>query len=266
VVRRARIVDADVVALVDDLSRSVRALAGIINGGAPAQRFAAPLLAGACDRGGYLAGLSLAGGSGLRPLPPGGTRGALLLRLEPLAGAANLEVGLPAGTIFSVLRREGGRGDAAIADLLQPGTRQLVAGYVVYGPTTMLVVSFGQGAHGFTLDPVSGELVLTHPGLRTPGGGEVSTVGTLLLDVHRVLLRGGMARAAEVDLVHVAAPLARLVEQAGGAAITAGGRRVAELVAGSPGERAPLLLGVPAELERPFRSPLFGSRSLFSEP
>jgi len=101
--------------------------------------------------------------------PPGGDApcGPYLLAFDPLDGSSNIDVNSPVGSIFSVLAAPGGSAVDESA-FLQPGRRQVCAGYAIYGPTTMLVLSFGRGVHGFTLDRGIGEFVLTHADLRIP--------------------------------------------------------------------------------------------------
>ena len=95
-------------------------------------------------------------------------RGKYLLVFDPLDGSSNIDVNVSVGSIFSVLRApEMGR-DVTEADFLQAGTRQVSAGYAIYGPTTMLVLSLGNGVQGFTLDPNLGEFMLTHPQITVP--------------------------------------------------------------------------------------------------
>jgi fructose-1,6-bisphosphatase I/sedoheptulose-1,7-bisphosphatase len=95
-------------------------------------------------------------------------RGKYLLVFDPLDGSSNIDVNVSVGSIFSVLRApELGR-DVTEADFLQAGTRQVAAGYAIYGPTTMLVLTLGNGVHGFTLDPNLGEFMLTHPQITVP--------------------------------------------------------------------------------------------------
>jgi fructose-1,6-bisphosphatase len=92
--------------------------------------------------------------------------GHLALVFDPLEGSQHLDVNVSLGSIFSVLALpDAGRGAAAI---FQPGTRQLAAGYAIYGPSTQVVLSVGQGTHGFTLDREIGNFVLTHPDIRVP--------------------------------------------------------------------------------------------------
>ncbi len=94
--------------------------------------------------------------------------GDYLLAFDPLDGSSNIDVNLSVGSIFSVLRApEGGR-SIRVEDFLQPGARQVAAGYALYGPSTMFVLTVGRGTHGFTLNPELGEFLLTHPDLRVP--------------------------------------------------------------------------------------------------
>lgn len=95
---------------------------------------------------------------------------------DPLDGSSNIDVNIPVGTIFSIVRRvsSGDRGE--LRDLLQSGTKQVAAGYVVYGSSTMLVYTTGAGAHGFTLDPALGEFLLSHPDIRIPEHGKYLSV------------------------------------------------------------------------------------------
>jgi len=152
--------------------------------------------------------------------------GKYCLLFDPLDGSSNIDVNVPVGTIFSVMKKitPGTRGE--MKDMLQPGNRQVAAGYVIYGSSTMLVYTTGQGAHGFTLDPSIGEFLLSHPDIRTPASGRylsvndsydrlwaddvralmrryrgldgarpamsVRYVGSLVADFHRNLLGGGL--------------------------------------------------------------------------
>ncbi|HZX25908.1 MAG TPA: class 1 fructose-bisphosphatase [Telluria sp.] len=120
---------------------------------------------------GHLAGMASEEMADPYPIPAQHARGKYLLVFDPLDGSSNIDVNVSVGSIFSVLRAS----DAAITegrlaerDFLQPGTRQVAAGYALYGPSTMLVLTVGSGAHGFTLDPVMGEFLLTHPDLKVP--------------------------------------------------------------------------------------------------
>jgi fructose-1,6-bisphosphatase I/sedoheptulose-1,7-bisphosphatase len=95
-------------------------------------------------------------------------RGKYLLVFDPLDGSSNIDVNVSVGSIFSVLRGPDTGADVTEADFLQPGMKQVAAGYALYGPTTMLVLTVGDGVNGFTLDPNLGEFMLTHPKLTIP--------------------------------------------------------------------------------------------------
>jgi fructose-1,6-bisphosphatase I len=159
-------------------------------------------------------------------IPDGFRCGKYVLLFDPLDGSSNIDVNVPVGTIFSVMRKitRGNRGE--MEDMLQPGRRQVAAGYVIYGSSTMLVYTTGQGVHGFTLDPQIGEFLLSHPNIRIPDRGRylsvndsyeqvwdenvkalmrryrgldgvqpamnVRYVGSLVADFHRNLLGGGI--------------------------------------------------------------------------
>ena len=95
------------------------------------------------------------------------TRGRYLLIFDPLDGSLNTDVNASVGTIFSVLRHDHAA-PPTVAEYLQPGCRQVAAGYAIYGPATMLVITVGKGTHGFTLDREIGNFILTHPDLQIP--------------------------------------------------------------------------------------------------
>lgn len=96
-------------------------------------------------------------------------RGKYLLLFDPLDGSSNIDVNVSVGSIFSILRAPRlATATTPAAAFLQPGTEQVCAGYAIYGPSTMLVLTVGTGVHGFTLDPQLGEFVLTRPGIRIP--------------------------------------------------------------------------------------------------
>jgi fructose-1,6-bisphosphatase I/sedoheptulose-1,7-bisphosphatase len=104
-------------------------------------------------------------------LPEGMPRGRYLLVFDPLDGSSNIDVNVSVGSIFSVLRAPESAHDGrnlTSADFLQPGTEQVAAGYALYGPATMLILTVGRGVHGFTLDPSFGEFMHTHPNIKVP--------------------------------------------------------------------------------------------------
>jgi len=145
---------------------------------------------------------------------------------DPLDGSSNIDVNITVGTTFSVLKRpEGDKASDPTDWVLQPGKEQVAAGYVVYGPSTMMVYTVGHGTHGFTLDPAIGAFVLSHPNMRIPKQGKVYSVneayrdtfpapyqryierlrtgalghryasryvGSMIADIHRTLLKGGV--------------------------------------------------------------------------
>ena len=161
------------------------------------------------------------------PIPAEYQRGRYLLLFDPLDGSANIDFNVAVGTIFSVL--DHGKDSAPTeADYLQPGHRQVAAGYAIYGPATVMVLTVGQGTHGFTLDREIGNFVLTHPNLRVPEETDQFAINTsnerfweppmqryvdeckagksgprgrdfnmrwiasMVADVHRILMRGGV--------------------------------------------------------------------------
>jgi fructose-1,6-bisphosphatase I/sedoheptulose-1,7-bisphosphatase len=118
--------------------------------------------------GGHLAGMASEELEHPYPVPEEYPRGRYLLAFDPLDGSSNIDVNVPVGSIFSVLACPQGMTGGEERAFLQPGTRQVCAGYAIYGPATMLVLTFGRGVHGFTLDREIGEFIHTHPGLRVP--------------------------------------------------------------------------------------------------
>src|SRR5438067_8670423 len=109
--------------------------------------------------------------------PPASRRGKYVILYDPLDGSTNIDVNVSIGTIFSIHRRVTARkGEPSLADCLQVGRKQVAAGYILYGSSTMLVYTTGQGVHGFTLDPTIGEFLLSHPDIRTPETGKYYSV------------------------------------------------------------------------------------------
>jgi fructose-1,6-bisphosphatase I/sedoheptulose-1,7-bisphosphatase len=180
------------------------------------------------EYGGHLAGIvsgELAGPYAIQAEYP---LGKYLLAFDPLDGSSNLDVNAPVGSIFSVLEAPRKAKPACADDFLQPGSRQLCAGYAIYGATTMLVLTLGRGVHGFTLDRGFGEFVLTHPNMTIPADTcefaidasnerfweppvkryvveclqghaglrdkdfNMRWIASLVAEVHRILIRGGL--------------------------------------------------------------------------
>jgi len=117
---------------------------------------------------GVVAGLASEEMDEPRLVPAEYQRGKYLLVFDPLDGSSNIAVNVSVGSIFSILRAPRPGEDPALEEFLQPGTEQVAAGYAIYGPSTMLVLTVGRGVAGFTLDPDLGEFVLTHPDVRVP--------------------------------------------------------------------------------------------------
>jgi fructose-1,6-bisphosphatase I len=111
------------------------------------------------------------------PIPERFIKGDYILIFDPLDGSSNIDVNINVGTIFSIHRRiSPAEQDITQGDVLQPGYKQVAAGYILYGPSTMLVYTTGQGVHAFTLDPSVGEFLLSHADLRIPEQGKVYSV------------------------------------------------------------------------------------------
>lgn len=126
------------------------------------------LAIGWCERGGQLFGMASEEMEDVYAVPAQLQRGKYLLIFDPLDGSSNIEVNGPMGTIFSILKTPDDSKEPAAEDFMQQGTEQLCAGYVLFGPATMMVLTTGQGVNGFTLNPDVGEFVLTHPDIKIP--------------------------------------------------------------------------------------------------
>ena len=207
---------------------------------------------------------------------------------DPLDGSSNIDVNVSVGTIFSILRRPDSAtpsGGSGLEDILQPGTEQVAAGYVVYSSSTILVYTTGQGVHGFTLEPSVGAYVLSHENIRMPEKGKYYSVneayqdgfpaayrtyldrlrkkkyasryiGSLVADFHRTLLRGGVFLYPPTDshpsgklrLLYEANPIGFIAEQAGGVA-SSGSGRVLEISPKTVHQRTPLIVGGKSEMD-----------------
>jgi fructose-1,6-bisphosphatase len=180
-----------------------------------------------CEWGGLLAGMVSEELEHPYPVPVEYARGRYLLVFDPLDGSSNTDVNVSVGTIFSVLRHDETE-HPGVADYLKSGQQQVAAGYAIYGPATMLVISAGKGTHGFTLDREIGNFILTHPNLQIPADTSEFAINTsnarfweppvhryvtecqagksgirgrdfnmrwiasLVAEVHRILMRGGV--------------------------------------------------------------------------
>jgi len=130
-----------------------------------------------CEWGGLLAGMLSEELEAPYAIPAEYPRGRYLLAFDPLDGSANTDVNVSVGTVFSVLRHDSGVPPVA-TDHLQPGVQQVAAGYAIYGPATMLVLTVGKGTHGFTLDREIGNFILTHPDLQIPADTSEFAINT----------------------------------------------------------------------------------------
>ncbi|UHD17869.1 class 1 fructose-bisphosphatase [Thiocapsa bogorovii] len=117
---------------------------------------------------GHLAAMASEEMDTIYDIPAKYPRGKYLLTFDPLDGSSNIDVNVSVGTIFSILRIQGGAGAPTERDFLQAGTQQVAAGYALYGPSTMMVLTTGNGVNGFTLDQNIGEFILTHPNMTIP--------------------------------------------------------------------------------------------------
>lgn len=121
--------------------------------------------------GGHVAGMVSEEMESIHHVPEHVPHGRYLLLYDPVDGSANISENTSIGTIFSILRRpDGAVGPPDLSEFLQPGRSQVCAGYAIYGPTAMIIMTTGNGVNGFTLDPVVGEYTLTHPGMTIAPG------------------------------------------------------------------------------------------------
>jgi fructose-1,6-bisphosphatase I len=125
---------------------------------------------------GQLAVLASEEDENIIPVPDGQPVGKYVVNFDPLDGSSNINANVNIGTIFSVLPRVTRRGGGTLEDCLQPGVRQMCAGYVMYGSSTMLVYTAGHGVHGFTYEPSVGEYLLSHANIRIPERGHIYSV------------------------------------------------------------------------------------------
>jgi fructose-1,6-bisphosphatase I len=184
--------------------------------------------------------------------------GKYCVLFDPLDGSSNLDVCGPVGTIFSILRNDPAI-EGAEATICQPGMKQVAAGYILYGPSTAFVISTGNGVDLFELDPFMGSFLLVKQGLRIPSGNRTYSlneaytesfpkgyqrylswahgqgyssryIGAFVADVHRILMSGGVFLYpptskhpdGKLRLLYEANPMAFIIEQAGGKAISSG--------------------------------------------
>jgi fructose-1,6-bisphosphatase I len=218
-------------------------------------------------------------------------QGRYVVIFDPLDGSSNIDVNVSVGTIFSILRREPDPTCSRdpLVDVLQPGTRQIAAGYVVYGSSTMLVYTTGQGVYGFTLDPTVGAYLISHERITMPAEGTLYSVneanadsfprpyqrylaqlrsgnagrtyssryiGSLVADFHRTLLKGGIflyppTRAYPGGKLRLMyeANPIAFLAEQAGGLATDGTRRILEVTPTSLHQRTPLLVGSREEMQ-----------------
>ncbi len=249
------------------------------------------------ERAGVLCAMASEEHADLIQIPHNLPTGDYFLVFDPLDGSSNIEANVNIGTIFSIYRRkEGSTGpEVELSEVLQKGTEQVAAGYFIYGPSTIMVYTTGNGVHGFTLDPTVGEFLLSHPDIQIPEEGKIYSVneaywnywdgatqqvvstfkdpnselgrlyslryiGSLVADFHRTLLYGGIFMypadyrdpkkpKGKLRLLYEAAPLAMIVEHAGGMA-TDGLNRILDIEPEELHQRTPLFIGSKREVEK----------------
>jgi fructose-1,6-bisphosphatase I len=206
--------------------------------------------------------------------------GRYTLLYDPIDGSSNTDNNLSLGSIFAIRQQEGEDLDGEAKDLLTNGRKQLAAGYILYGPSTMLVYTIGTGVHSFILDPSLGEFILSQENITMPNHAATYSVndgnfwqwdepfreyiryvhrtegyssrysGAMVSDIHRILLQGGVflypgtlqKPEGKLRLLYETAPLAFLVEQAGGIATT-GTMDILDVVPTKLHQRTPLIIG-----------------------
>ncbi|MBI4775159.1 MAG: class 1 fructose-bisphosphatase [Deltaproteobacteria bacterium] len=251
-------------------------------------QFANNLICRRLERCGVLCGMASEEVADIMEIPERFDTGDYLLLFDPLDGSSNIDVNISIGTIFSVIRKCSDGNAPLTSDFLQRGNEQVAAGYFLYGSSTMLVYTTGNGANGFTLDPSVGEFFLSHPNIQTPERAKVYSVnegnwnywsegvrgyidylkgtknaigkayssryvGSLVADFHRNLLKGGIfmypsdtkdpkKAFGKLRYLYECAPLAFVVEQAGGYASTGEGRLL-DFEPQSIHQRVPIYIG-----------------------
>ncbi|MFN0014665.1 MAG: class 1 fructose-bisphosphatase [Saprospiraceae bacterium] len=210
-----------------------------------------------------------------------------IVLFDPLDGSSNIDVNVSVGTIFAIYRRQSDpSGPASKADFLQPGTKQVAAGYVLYGTSTILVYTTGHGVNGFTLDPSIGEFCLSHRNMRIPANGQFYAVnqgyyskfdlemrryidhcsdqnyglryiGSMVSDIHRILIQGGIFLypstrkfpKGKLRLLYECNPLSMVIEQAGGKSLTTQLKRILDMEPKELHQRCTIAIGSPGMVD-----------------
>jgi len=238
--------DADLAAILNDVQRACKFIAVAVSRGAlgaapvtaarinihaeeqkPLDVTANEIMVKTCEWGGQLGGIVSEELDEPYAIPAQYPRGQYLLVFDPLDGSSNIDVNMTVGTIFSVLRAPDGVAQPKAEHFLQPGWTQVAAGFAIYGPTAMLIITLGKGVYGFTLDRETGAFTLTHPEMRIPDAHEFAInssnarfweppvrryvdecidgkagprgidfnmrwIASMVAEVHRILIRGGL--------------------------------------------------------------------------
>jgi fructose-1,6-bisphosphatase I len=212
--------------------------------------------------------------------------GRYTLLYDPIDGSSNVDINLNVGSIFAIRQQKGNDLEGEAKDLLADGYEQIAAGYILYGPSTMLIYSLGTGVHSFILDPSLGEFILSQENIQIPEQGSIYSVnegnfwqwdesireyvryvhsherytarysGALVGDIHRILMQGGVflypgtqkQPHGKIRLLYESAPLAFLIEQAGGKAST-GIQEILKVIPDHLHARSPLIIGSKVDVE-----------------
>lgn len=221
------------------------------------------------------------------PIPPvSGKESKYVVVFDPIDGSSNIDVNVSVGTIFGIYRRKSKSVEVELADFLQKGVDLIAAGYVLYGTSTILVYTTGNGVNGFTLDPSIGEFLLSHQNIQIPERGNYYSVnqgyylkfdvemrryidhcselnlrlryiGSMASDIHRILFQGGIFLypntrkypEGKLRLVYECNPIAFIVEQAGGTAVDCQMNRILELEVKEIHQRSSVAMGSPVMVE-----------------
>ncbi|MCW1950109.1 MAG: class 1 fructose-bisphosphatase [Octadecabacter sp.] len=311
--RRSNGIDRDLVALLHSVATACKAVSNSLKSGALADILgsletenvqgetqkkldviANDIFLRRCEYSGVLAAMVSEELEEVYAIPDEFPRGPYVLLFDPLDGSSNIDVNVSVGSIFSVYKLDELPTEMTYDAILRSGAEQVAAGYALYGPATMLVLSTGKGVDGFTLDASIGEFRHTHANIQVPPeaaefainmsrrrfwddgiatyideciSGETGPrkrdynmrwVASMVAEVHRIMLRGGVflypvdsrnrADGGKLRLLYEANPMAMLIEQAGGAAITETGR-ILDVVPVSPHQRVGVMLGSKNEVE-----------------
>ncbi len=210
-----------------------------------------------------------------------GKEAKYVLVVDPLDGSSNIDVNVSVGTIFGIYRRVSDHGkECELNDFLQPGNKLVASGFILYGTSTIMMYTTGNGVNGFTLDPSLGEFCLSHQSLKIPENDKYYSVnqgyylqfdleirryidycsdsrrslryiGSMVSDIHRNIIKGGIFLypnsrnnpQGKLRLLYECNPMAMIVEQAGGKAINSNLERILDIEPKSLHQRSPIIIG-----------------------